>query len=122
MRARLSPVAHLGRELSADQPRADAESGGRRANRGVDDVRRGNAGLVSSHGIGGVAGIGMEYYLTRTFSLTTEGSLMRSRMTAHDLANTPATVPGFAMTAFRYTIGLKYNPVRLVLPSASDRP
>jgi hypothetical protein len=83
---------------------------------------RGVYGARYSNGFGGVAGIGMEYYLTRTFSLTTAGSLMRSQMTAHDLASAPATVPGFAMTAFRYTIGLKYNPVRLVLPSVSDRP
>jgi hypothetical protein len=83
---------------------------------------RGVYGARYSNGFGGVVGIGMEYDLTRTFSLTTAGSVMRSRMTAHDLASTPAIAPGFAMTAFRYTIGLKYTPVRLVTPLASERP
>jgi hypothetical protein len=73
-------------------------------------------GARYSNGFGAVAGIGMEYALTRTFSLTTAGSVMRSHMTAHDFATPQTGVPTFAMTSYRYTMGIRYNPVRLIMP------
>lgn len=73
-------------------------------------------GARYSNGFGGVAGAGVEYALTRTFSLTTSGSVMRSHMTARDFGSTQTVVPSFAMTSFRYTIGAKYNPVRMLMP------
>lgn len=88
----------------------------------VIPISQGVYGARYSNGFGGVAGIGMEYALTRSLSLTTAGSVMRSHMTAHDFASTQAVVPSFAMTSYRYTIGVKYSPVRLVMPSERDRP
>jgi hypothetical protein len=73
-------------------------------------------GARFSNGFGGVAGVGMEYALTRMFSLTTGASVMRSHMTAHDIASVQAVVPSFAMTSYRYTIGIKYNPIHLIMP------
>ena len=78
-------------------------------------------GARYSSGFGGVAGIGMEYTLTRTLSLTTTGSVMRSHMTAHDYAATQRVEPGFAMMSYRYTMGIRYNPVRVVMPAEGDR-
>ncbi|HET9012697.1 MAG TPA: hypothetical protein VFN38_12820 [Gemmatimonadaceae bacterium] len=78
-------------------------------------------GIRYSNGFGGVAGAGMEYALTRTFSLTTGASVMVSRLTSHDFRGSQTVDPGFAMTSYRLTIGVRYNPVRLVMPSGGDR-
>jgi hypothetical protein len=77
-------------------------------------------GARYSSGFGGVAGAGVEYSLTRTIGLTSGISVMRSHMTAHDYASTQAVVPSFAMTSYRYTIGIRYNPVRMVMPLTTD--
>lgn len=72
------------------------------------------SGSRYSTGFGGVAGAGVEYDLTRRFTITTSASLMHTRLTAHDFAaGTPAD-PNFALTALRYTVGLQYTPVRSV--------
>lgn len=70
----------------------------------------------SSSGVGVVAGGGMEYLLTRTLSLTAAASVMHSRMTAQDFTSSRVSVPSFGMTAYRVAAGLRYNPVRLVMP------
>lgn len=80
------------------------------------------SGARYSRGFGGVAGVGMEYTLTRTFSLTTAASVMRSRLTSHDFRGAQPVNPSFAMTSYRYTLGVRYNPVRLVMPAGSERP
>jgi hypothetical protein len=67
-----------------------------------------------SRGFGAVAGVGAEYALTRTFSLTTAASVMRNRMTTRTLASMPSGDGSYTMTLYRYTIGLRYNPVRVV--------
>jgi hypothetical protein len=67
-----------------------------------------------SRGAGGVGGIGLEYSLTNTFSLTSELSALRNRMTVYRLVS-PTSIPNgtaYWMTSFRYTLGLKFNPVR----------
>jgi hypothetical protein len=69
-------------------------------------------GTLYSRGVGGVAGAGVEYTLTETFSLTTGGSVLRSQMSSQDFTGNTAVVPSFALTSYRYTVGLKYNPVR----------
>jgi hypothetical protein len=79
------------------------------------------SGTRYSRGFGGIAGVGMEYSLTRTLSLTTSGSVMRSRLSARDIQSTRAVDPAFAMTSYRLTLGLRYNPVRLVMPSGTGR-
>jgi hypothetical protein len=81
---------------------------------------RGAYGARYSRGFGAVVGAGVEYALTRTFSLTTGGSLMRSHLTAHDFSGAQAADPGFGMTSFRYTIGIRYNPVRIVSTSVTE--
>jgi hypothetical protein len=75
-----------------------------------------------SQGLGGVGGVGMEYALTRRFSLTTGASVLRSRMTAY---RTYGTVPGngnYSLTSYRFTVGIRYNPVRLITPIESEAP
>jgi hypothetical protein len=72
-------------------------------------------GVRYSHGFGGIAGVGMEYALTYTFSLTGGASLLRSHMTSRDFNGTSA-VPSFALTSHRLMLGLRYNPVRMVIP------
>jgi len=68
-------------------------------------------GAHYSQGIGAVAGVGSEFALGRQFSLITAGSVMRGRMTAYNVqgAGSHST---FGMTQYRYTLGLRYNPVR----------
>lgn len=79
------------------------------------------AGLVSySHGFGGVGGAGFEYALTRMFSLTTELSVMQGGVTSHAFEGTSITDRHFAVTAFRYTLGLRFNPVRYARTPGED--
>ena len=77
---------------------------------------QGAYGVRYSRGFGGIAGAGVEYTLTRTISLTSAASVMRSRLTAHDIGPGQAGMPNFGMTSYRYTLGIKYNPVRLFTP------
>jgi hypothetical protein len=57
-------------------------------------------------------GAGAEYTLTGTFSLSTGLSVMRSEMSSQDFTGNTAVAPSFALTSYRYMVGLKYNPVR----------
>jgi hypothetical protein len=77
----------------------------------------GNGGFKYSQGFGGVVGGGMEYALTRRFSLTTAGSVMRSRMRGDAGPNSRPGLESFTLTLYRATIGLRYNPVRMIIPS-----
>jgi hypothetical protein len=72
-------------------------------------------GARYSRGFGGVVGVGTEYALTRTLWLTTAGSVMRSRMHTDDFRATQPDA-SFAMTSYRFTVGLRYNPIRLITP------
>jgi hypothetical protein len=75
----------------------------------------GAGGVRYSRGFGGIAGVGMEYALTYTFSVTGGASLLRSHLTSSDFAGTSA-VPSFALTSYRLMLGIRYNPVRMVIP------
>jgi hypothetical protein len=77
-------------------------------------IPHGAYGSRYSSGWGGVAGVGVEYGLTRTFSLTTELLATHSRMSAHDVLSTTAQ-PDYGITSVRYVLGIRYNPVRRVL-------
>jgi hypothetical protein len=68
-----------------------------------------------SNGFGGVAGVGMERYLTRSFALTTGVSVIRTDLSTHDFQSSYLS-RDVAMTAIRYSIGIRYNPVRLIRP------
>ena len=72
-------------------------------------------GVRYSRGFGGIAGVGMEYALTYTFSLTGGASLLRSHMTSRDFSG-PSALPSFALTSYRLMLGVRYNPVRMFIP------
>ena len=67
-----------------------------------------------STGYGAVAGLGMEYTIGNSWSLTTGGSVLRNRMTERGLQAGATEHRGYAMTWYRYTLGLSYNPVRMI--------
>jgi hypothetical protein len=83
-----------------------------------------SARFAYSHGIGGVAGAGVEYALTRRFSLVGSASVMRSRMSGFDFGGPAAQGGEYTLTAYRYAAGVRFNPVRwrrgpTTLPAAS---
>jgi hypothetical protein len=71
-----------------------------------------------SQGMGGVGGAGFELALTRSFSLTSAVSVMRGHLSAYGngVAASPLGGHSYWMTAYRYTVGLRYNPVRMLRP------
>jgi hypothetical protein len=71
-----------------------------------------------SHGWGALAGAGFEYALSLRWSLTTGAMLMQSRMTAEDF-QAPQTRP-FTLTSLRYTLGLRFNPIRMISRSREN--
>ena len=77
-------------------------------------IPHGAYGSRYSNGWGGIAGVGVEYGLTRMFSLTTEVLGTHARMTAHDVLS-PVAQPDYWITSVRWVVGAKYNPVRRVL-------
>jgi len=74
-----------------------------------------------SRGFGAVAGIGADYSLTNTFALTTGLSAMRSNMSTYRTNGVSVPTPGndFAMTTYRLTLGLRYNPIHMIQSSNS---
>lgn len=78
-------------------------------------------GVRYSRGFGGIAGAGAEYTLTPSISVTTAASVMRSRLTAHDVDPGQTGIPNFGMTSYRYTLGIRYNPLWQVKPSSHER-
>ena len=70
--------------------------------------------LMYSHGWGGIVGAGAEYGLTRTISLTTELLATQSRLTAQQIQGATVAKPAYSLTTVRYTLGLRYNPVRTI--------
>lgn len=76
-----------------------------------------------SRGFGGGGGMGLEYSLTNTFALTSELSALRNRMTIYRL-DSPTSIPAgsaYWMTSFRYSLGLKFNPVQSLHLSQTPR-
>jgi len=69
-------------------------------------------GASYSHGYGIVGGPGLEYALTRSWSLITSAMVGRSTMRAAAL-NAPVN-RSYQLTSIRYTLGLRYNPVRMI--------
>ena len=66
-----------------------------------------------SRGFGAVGGVGVEYPFTARWSLTTAGSVFNGRMRAHDF-DAPSGLGSFRLTSFRYTLGVRYTPIRIV--------
>jgi hypothetical protein len=73
-------------------------------------------GTRYSQGFGGVAGGGAEFQLTRRLDLTTGASVMRNELSAYRIYGAPTTASNgsFWMTSYRYTVGLRYNPIRII--------
>ncbi len=75
------------------------------------------SGWRFARGVGATAGTGFEYTLTRSLSLTTELTAMRSRMSAYHVSSAAALPNGegrYWMTSVRYSLGFKYNAVHIV--------
>ena len=67
-----------------------------------------------SHGVGAIGGAGLEVALTHTISITTAASALRARMRAYSF-RTPGPGDGpYLMTSTRYSLGLRWNPVKLM--------
>lgn len=84
----------------------------------VDDPFGGGApgqGSRWSRGFGAVGGGGVEYTLSRMFSVTTSAALMRSRLASRSFL-TQGEETRYWLTTYRYTVGLRFNPVRSVHP------
>ena len=73
-----------------------------------------------SNGFGAIGGGGFEYALTRRFSLITGISLLRARMTAHGFHDPDEPETKYWLTSQRYTIGLRFNPVRVIRMPGTD--
>ncbi len=73
-----------------------------------------------SDGVGGIGGVGLEYALTRTLSLTTAGSVMRARMTTRSFQGANPSSDSYRMTSYRYMLGLRWNPVRFLRPTNTE--
>ena len=83
------------------------------------DVAVGGAGAPTygsrySQGFGAVGGAGIEYALTRRFSLTGGASVLWSRMTSYNVYGAAPRAGSYLMTTYRFTLGLRYNPVHLI--------
>ena len=66
-----------------------------------------------NQGFGGVLGAGMEYSLGPKWSLTSAAVLMRNQMRTRSL-DVQYGPRSYALTMYRYTLGVRYNPVRLI--------
>ncbi len=66
-----------------------------------------------SRGLGGVAGAGVEFGLTRSLALTTEVSAMRGRLSSYRMTGGGGLPAGdsYWTTSVRYALGLRFNPV-----------
>jgi hypothetical protein len=71
-----------------------------------------SASFNYSQGLGGVVGVGMEFALSRQFSLIGSASAIRSHMTGFSYGGAPAVGSEYSLTASRYALGLRFNPVR----------
>jgi hypothetical protein len=67
-----------------------------------------------SQGYGGIAGAGLEYALTRMFSITTGASLLHGRLSMSNLADPTVENRHFTMNSLRYTLGIRFNPVHAI--------
>ena len=75
-----------------------------------------NIGTVMdySHGPAAVVGGGVEFALTRLFSLTTAGAVARSRMTARPAFGTRQLPNKYTIDSYRLTLSLRYNGARAI--------
>jgi hypothetical protein len=77
----------------------------------------GMRGSRYSEGFGGIAGAGVSMSLTRTIMATLGASYMQNRMTNHRISEaTTGNGPDYyRITSYRYTLGLRWNPVKTIV-------
>lgn len=75
-----------------------------------------------SRGFGGSTGGGFEYALTHSLALTSQVSVLRTRMNSYRIsAGAIPNADRFWMTTVRYTLGFRFNPVRTLSLQQSPR-
>lgn len=79
----------------------------------VDPSLPGQTVIRYSTGFGAIGGIGVEYPFTARWSLTSAASVLEARMRPRDF-DAPAGLAPFRLTSFRYTVGIRYTPIRIV--------
>lgn len=79
-------------------------------------------GARYSQGVGAVGGGGIEVALTRMISLTTAASVMRTQMTTYGFRGARPATNSYRMTSYRYTLGIRFNPVRVIRPPGTALP
>jgi len=77
-------------------------------------------GARYSQGVGAVGGAGIEFALTRRFSLTTGASVLRSTMTSYNVYGAAPSTGRYLMTTYRFTLGVRFNPVHLITASETE--
>lgn len=81
-----------------------------------------DSGRSSSRGLGALVGTGFDVPVTNSIAVTTGVSLSRYAMSAVRLAGEPLGARyNYHMTAARFTIGLKYNPIRMITGPAGEK-
>lgn len=124
--AEIGARIHRERTMSRAYPFIDLRVGyAQTATRGTygsgfsDSPNPARAGL--SRGFGALAGIGSEFALTPTLSLTTGAAIMRNRMTMHDVLDPRVDDRGFTLNSYRLTLGIRWNPVRMMSTGQPER-
>ena len=69
-----------------------------------------------SRGFGGIAGVGSELALSNSWALTTEISGFRDHLNTYRLTGNGGlpNASSYWVTAVRYSLGVKFNPVRMI--------
>ena len=83
--------------------------------RPYDYVDRSGGYYQAARGVGGVAAAGVEFALHPRFTLTTAGSVLHANVAP--ITSGSRQLDRSALTALRYSIGLRYNPGRWVMPA-----
>lgn len=71
-----------------------------------------------SQGLGVIGGGGLDFALTRRFFLTTGAAATRSRMWAQGFELSTPDRNRYSLTSYRFVLGVRYNPVRVLAPPA----
>ena len=74
-----------------------------------------------SHGYGGIAGAGLEYAVTRMFSIVTGASVLHGRLAMSNLADPNVENLHFSINSLRYTLGIRFNPVHAIYDGRDAR-
>jgi hypothetical protein len=101
-------------------PYADARVGYLVAvNSGLSNLVGFDTQIEYMQGYGALAGAGADVRLTRRFSLMSFAGAMRAKAKSYRYDGNPPK-GSYPMTIYRFSIGLRYNPVRLVQQTGGD--